>query len=106
MATPACATASDSAATGATSTIFLPQSQGEKPTKTGSPLISPPQRPDRETSSLDRPVGDLSYGERRLRAIARAVAASPSILLLDEPAAGLSDDETREPAHLAPEALS
>ncbi|MEE1833059.1 branched-chain amino acid ABC transporter permease/ATP-binding protein [Streptomyces sp. SP17KL33] len=50
--------------------------------------------------SLDRPVGDLSYGERRLLAIARAVAASPSVLLLDEPAAGLSDDETRELAHL------
>ncbi|PAZ12583.1 hypothetical protein CLM62_29730 [Streptomyces sp. SA15] len=52
------------------------------------------------TDSLDRPVGDLSYGERRLLAIARAVAASPSVLLLDEPAAGLSDDETRELAHL------
>ncbi|MER5182412.1 branched-chain amino acid ABC transporter permease/ATP-binding protein [Streptomyces sp. NPDC002896] len=50
--------------------------------------------------SLDRPVGDLSYGERRLLAIARAVATSPSVLLLDEPAAGLSDDETQELAHL------
>lgn len=50
--------------------------------------------------SLDRPVGDLSYGDRRLLAIARAVAASPSVLLLDEPAAGLSDEETRELAHL------
>ncbi|MER7926122.1 MULTISPECIES: branched-chain amino acid ABC transporter permease/ATP-binding protein [unclassified Streptomyces] len=50
--------------------------------------------------SLDRPVGDLSYGERRLLAIARAVATSPSVLLLDEPAAGLSDDETRELARL------
>ncbi|MEX1652702.1 branched-chain amino acid ABC transporter permease/ATP-binding protein [Streptomyces pseudovenezuelae] len=50
--------------------------------------------------SLDRPVDDLSYGERRLLAIARAVAASPSVLLLDEPAAGLSDDETQELAHL------
>jgi ABC-type branched-subunit amino acid transport system ATPase component/ABC-type branched-subunit amino acid transport system permease subunit len=50
--------------------------------------------------SLDRPVGDLSYGERRLLGIARAVAGSPSVLLLDEPAAGLSDDETRELAVL------
>ncbi|MGI3227295.1 ABC transporter permease subunit [Streptomyces sp. GTA36] len=51
-------------------------------------------------NALDRPVGDLSYGERRLLAIARAVATSPSVLLLDEPAAGLSDDESRELAHL------
>ncbi len=46
--------------------------------------------------SLDRPVGDLPYGRRRLVAIARAVAAAPSVLLLDEPAAGLSEGETRE----------
>jgi sulfate-transporting ATPase len=43
---------------------------------------------------LDTDVSDLSYGRRRLVAIARAVAAAPSVLLLDEPAAGLSSDET------------
>jgi sulfate-transporting ATPase len=49
---------------------------------------------------LDRNVEDLPYGKRRLLAIARAVATQPSVLLLDEPAAGLGDHETAELAHM------
>jgi len=49
---------------------------------------------------LDTQVEDLSYGKRRLLAIARAVAGQPSVLLLDEPAAGLTEAETAELAHL------
>jgi ABC-type branched-subunit amino acid transport system ATPase component/branched-subunit amino acid ABC-type transport system permease component len=49
---------------------------------------------------LDRPVQDLAYGKRRLLAIARTVATHPSVLLLDEPAAGLGDAESTELAHL------
>jgi ABC-type branched-subunit amino acid transport system ATPase component/branched-subunit amino acid ABC-type transport system permease component len=49
---------------------------------------------------LDRHVSELPYGRRRLCAIARAVAAEPSVLLLDEPAAGLGEVETEELASL------
>ena len=44
---------------------------------------------------LKRPE-DVSFGTRRLVAIARAVATGANVLLLDEPAAGLNDQETAE----------
>jgi sulfate-transporting ATPase len=49
---------------------------------------------------LDRFAEDLPYGRRRLLSIVRAVATRPSILMLDEPLAGISDSEARELAHL------
>jgi ABC-type branched-subunit amino acid transport system ATPase component len=48
------------------------------------------------SGDLDRAAESMSFGRRRLVAIARAVAAEPSVLLLDEPAAGLDDVETAE----------
>ena len=39
---------------------------------------------------------NLSYGEQRKLEIARAMASNPSLLLLDEPAAGMNPQETAE----------
>ena len=47
-------------------------------------------------ADLDAMPDTLPHGRRRLVAIARAVAAAPSVLLLDEPAAGLAAVETEE----------
>ncbi|PPK60799.1 ABC transporter ATP-binding protein [Malaciobacter marinus] len=42
------------------------------------------------------PTGDLSYGNQRKVEMARALAAEPELLILDEPAAGLNENETIE----------
>ena len=44
----------------------------------------------------DTPAGDLSYGNQRKIEMARALAAEPELLILDEPAAGLNENETIE----------
>ena len=46
------------------------------------------------TPKADRLVGELSHGDQRAAEIAMALALKPSLLLLDEPTAGMGDEET------------
>ncbi|MBW8853137.1 MAG: branched-chain amino acid ABC transporter ATP-binding protein/permease [Bradyrhizobium sp.] len=48
------------------------------------------------TARRDTPVAELAYGEKRRLEIGLALASSPSLLLLDEPLAGMSPRERVE----------
>jgi ABC-type branched-subunit amino acid transport system ATPase component len=47
---------------------------------------------------FDRPVADLSYGDRKRVELGRALAAEPALLLLDEPVAGMNAEESERMA--------
>jgi ABC-type branched-subunit amino acid transport system ATPase component/ABC-type branched-subunit amino acid transport system permease subunit len=48
----------------------------------------------------DAQPGDLPYGHRKLAELARAMAEEPLVMLLDEPIAGLNDEEAHEIAEV------
>lgn len=50
------------------------------------------------TALADMPVKDLPYGDQRMVELSRVLVADPRVVLLDEPAAGLSEGEL---VHLA-----
>jgi ABC-type branched-subunit amino acid transport system ATPase component len=52
-------------------------------------------------SRLDHRISELTYGDRHLVALARALATDADVLLLDEPAAGLDESEVEEFGRLA-----
>ncbi len=52
------------------------------------------------TAFANRPVGDLPFGVQKRVEFARALAAEPKLLMLDEPAAGLNHEELGELARL------
>jgi urea transport system ATP-binding protein len=54
----------------------------------------------RLAGSADRPAGLLSHGQKQWLEIAMLLMQEPRLLLLDEPVAGMSDEETERTAEL------
>lgn len=51
-------------------------------------------------ASVDTPAGELAYGHQRALEIGLAMAMDPDLILLDEPTAGMTSEETRDAVKL------
>jgi len=51
-------------------------------------------------TSYDTPAGELAYGHQRALEIGLALAMEPELILLDEPTAGMTTEETRDAVKL------
>jgi urea transport system ATP-binding protein len=54
-------------------------------------------------SVRDRPAGSLAHGQKQWLEIGMLLAQEPKLLLVDEPVAGMTDEETRQTAELLKE---
>ncbi|MGQ0805749.1 MAG: ATP-binding cassette domain-containing protein, partial [Actinomycetota bacterium] len=74
--------------------------------RVAAPRAAPTRRRDRRavdhaldvldlTALADRLPGELSQGQRKLVGVARALAAQPKLMCMDEPAAGLDTSESQ-----------
>ncbi|MBP7446027.1 MAG: ATP-binding cassette domain-containing protein, partial [Zoogloea sp.] len=54
----------------------------------------------RLADQADRPAGLLSHGQKQWLEIGMLLVQDPKLLLLDEPVAGMTDDETERTAEL------
>ncbi|SON55709.1 Sulfate/thiosulfate import ATP-binding protein CysA [Hartmannibacter diazotrophicus] len=52
------------------------------------------------TGDMHRRAGELAHGQKQWLEIAMVLASEPKVLMLDEPVAGLSDEETEKTAEL------
>ena len=70
--------------------------RGGRRSRRSSPKSRTCSRVSASKRDLDQPTRKLPYGKQRLLEIALALAARPRVLLLDEPAAGVPEEERQD----------
>lgn len=78
---------------------FGARRQAVTPKRT-APIVDEVLEKIRLTDHADAIVGQLSHGQRQWVEIGTVLAADPELILLDEPAAGMTDDETGRTAEI------